>query len=95
MRRAARTDGNQTAIVKALRDAGASVHSGAAIGKGFPDIVVGYAGRTLLFEIKDPTKPKADRQLTPDQVDWHKLWRGHVAVVESVNEALDELHRQM
>lgn len=41
MRRAARTDANQTAIVEALRKCGASVQSLAAVGKGVPDLLVG------------------------------------------------------
>lgn len=91
MRRAVRADGNQTTIVKALRDAGAVVCVTSNFGRGFPDLCVGIAGRTLLFEIKDPTKPKADRQLTADQVEWHRNWRGHVAVIDSVESALKEI----
>jgi len=95
MRRAARTDGNQTVIVDALRGFGASVHVGSAIGRGFPDIICGYRGRTFLFEIKDPSKPKGDRQLTPDQVKFRNSWNGHYAVIERVEQAINELlHRQ-
>lgn len=92
MRKAARTDGNQAAIVKALRDAGASVQILAAVGQGCPDLLVGYMwrGRAMndLLEVKDPTKPKADQCLTPDQVKWHSAWNGQVAVVYTVEDAL-------
>ena len=91
MRRAARTDGNQKRIVDGLRAFGASVSVISNSGQGIPDLCVGYGGQTFLFELKDPTKPKADRQLTPDQVKWHKAWKGHVAVVETLEDALEEL----
>lgn len=86
--RAARTDGNQTQIVNGLRAAGISVSITSAIGQGFPDLVCGYLGRNFLLEIKDPTKPKADRQLTPDQVTFRDNWKGQYSKVETLNEAL-------
>ena len=91
MRRAARVDGNQAEIVKALRQIGASVATCHAVGQGFPDICVGYNGDTFLLEIKDPTKPKGDQKLTPLQVEWHQSWRGHVAVVKTVQQALEAI----
>lgn len=42
----------------------------------------------ILLEVKDGTKPPSERQLTPDQVRWHREWRGPVAVVTTVDEAL-------
>lgn len=88
MRRAAKVDANQDQVVSALRAAGASVTSSAAIGKGFPDVVVGFRGVTYLLEIKDGNKPPSARELTPDQAQWHIEWRGHAVVVTSVDEAL-------
>lgn len=89
MRRAAKTDANQTAIVQALRDAGCSVQSLAAIGKGCPDLLVcGPDGVLHLIEVKDGDKPPSARKLTPDQVSWHATWTGRVHVVTSVWEAL-------
>jgi hypothetical protein len=41
MRRAAKIDANQPQIVEALRKAGATVHSLAAVGNGIPDLLVG------------------------------------------------------
>jgi len=93
MRRAPRTDGNQPQIVQDLRKIGASVAIGSAIGKGFPDLVVGYRGKTFLLEVKDPSKPKSDRQLTPDQVKFRDGWNGHYAVVETSEQAIDSLQR--
>jgi hypothetical protein len=58
------------------------------LGKGFPDIIVGYRGVNLLVEIKDGSKPPSKRQLTSDELVWHDDWRGQVAVVESIDQAL-------
>jgi hypothetical protein len=78
-----RVDNCQVQVVKALRDLGATVQHLHAVGKGCPDIVVGFKGKNLLLEIKDGDK----KVLTPDQVNWHKLWKGQVNVVTSVDEA--------
>lgn len=86
--RAARIDSNQNDIVAALRAIGCSVAITSAVGKGFPDLVVSRAGKNYLIEIKDPSKPKADRQLTPAQVKFHGEWRGQIAVAETIDEAI-------
>lgn len=89
MRRAAKIDANQAAIVSALRAAGATVQSLAAVGKGCPDLLVGHQGTTYLMECKDGRKPPSGRLLTPDQIDWHAGWRGGACVVvNSPDEAL-------
>jgi Holliday junction resolvase len=89
MRRAAKIDANQPEIVEALRRAGATVQSMAAIGSGCPDILVGFGLRTVLLEIKDGSKPPSGRELTKDQIKWHMEWRGGACmVVNSVDEAL-------
>ena len=88
MRRAARVDDNQGQIVDALRRVGCSVWSLAGVGKGFPDLAVGFRGRNLFLEVKDGSKPPCKRKLTPDEEAFHASWRGHVAVVESVEDAL-------
>lgn len=89
MRRAARIDANQAEIVKALRQAGATVQSLATAGDGVPDLLVGFRRQTVLMEVKDGSKPPSARDLTDDQVDWHINWRGGaLVVVTSVDEAL-------
>jgi len=88
MRRAARTDANHEAIVRALRKVGATAISLAAIGKGCPDVLAGFRGRNLLLEIKDGAKPPSERKLTSDQVAFHESWAGQVVVVTSVEEAV-------
>ena len=87
-RRACAVDANQTAIVKALRAAGATVAVTSAVGKGFPDIIAGYQGVNYLMEIKDGSKPPSARPLTADQITLHAKWRGLIFVVLSIDEAL-------
>lgn len=88
MRLRSKVDNNQAAVVKALRDVGATVEHLHAVGKGCPDILVGYRGHNYLLEIKDGAKAPSARRLTNDQVDWHLTWRGTVYVVNSIEQAL-------
>lgn len=89
MRRAAKIDANQTQVVEALRAAGATVQSLAAVGQGVPDLLVGFQSKTLLMEVKDGRKPPSQRQLTEDQLKWHGAWRGGpVAIVDGPDAAL-------
>ena len=88
MRRAAKIDSNQIQVVSALRAAGASVQSLAAIGKGVPDLLVSIRGVNLLMEIKDGSKPKSAQKLTEDQLKWHGAWQGPVCIVDSPEAAL-------
>jgi len=89
MRRAAKVDGNQAAIVSALRQVGATVTPCHGVGEGFPDLCVGWSGETFLLEVKDPSQPISGQALTPPQVKWHNGWRGHARVVRTVKEALE------
>lgn len=90
MRRAAKRDENEAAIVEALEAVGATVErlSGASI----PDLLVGYRGVTTLMEVKQPAGAKggtSHRDLLPGQAAWHAAWRGSpVAVVRTPAEAL-------
>lgn len=91
MRRAARVDSNQPAIVDALRRIGATVQPLHTIGRGCPDLLVGYQGRNLLLEVKDGSKPPSKRALTADEHMWHIGWRGTVVVVETVGDAISAI----
>jgi Holliday junction resolvase len=84
----ARIDTNHKEIVKALREAGATVVSLAAMKHGCPDILVGYGNVTMLMEIKKDEKAK----FTPDQLDFIAKWKGGpVCRVDSVESALRAL----
>lgn len=90
MRRfAARADSNQPDIVKALREIGAAVVPTHTAGQGFPDLVVAYGGRTLLLEVKDPTKPLRDQRLTPAQKIFHEAWTGEIHIVFTPEQAIE------
>lgn len=89
MRRAAKVDDNQAEIVAALRKIGASVQPLHAVGQGCPDLLVGWRGMTSLLEVKDGKKPPSARKLTEDQEKWHANWRGQVAVVETIEQAIE------
>jgi hypothetical protein len=89
MMRAAKIDANQEQVVTALRAAGATVQSLAGVGKGVPDLLVGYKGQTLLMEVKDGFKPLSKRSLNEDQLRWHGNWKGGaLAVVDGPDAAL-------
>jgi hypothetical protein len=68
MRRAARVDANQEAIVSALRAANAYVWI-----IGLPvDLLVGYKGHTFLVELKSGPR----KRLTKLQADFFENWSG-------------------
>ena len=81
MRRAARVDENQAAIVSALRAAGAYVFI-----IGLPvDLLVGYKGHTYLVEIKRDAKARK----TNLQEDFFYRWTGGTLCrIDSVEAAL-------
>lgn len=89
--RAAKIDANQPKIVNMLRLVGCTVQHLHGVGKGCPDLLVGYHGQNLLFEVKDGQKPPSARKLTPAEAEWHETWRGQVVTVSSVREALEAI----
>lgn len=88
MRYAQASDSNQADIVRMLRNMGFSVTDTHNAGKGFPDLAVGIHGHSFNVEIKDGSKIPSKRALTADQLEWHRDWRGHVAILESVDDAV-------
>ena len=88
MRRAAKVDDNQKAIVDAVRKMGCTVQPLHSVGQGCPDLLVGINGGNFLWEIKDGSKQPSAQRLTEDQVKWHSEWRGSVDVIRSVDEAI-------
>ena len=81
--RYARDDENQSKIVQALRDVGASVADTSCFGEGFTDLVVGYRGVNYLIEVKT-----LRGQLNAKQHIFHDLWRGQKAIARTTDEAL-------
>jgi len=90
---AKRIDSNQNSIVKSLRDHGATVRV-VSQGDGLPDLLIGYKGETALLEVKDGDKFPSQRKLTTAEQKFFDEWRGGILViVNSVEEALDVLHK--
>jgi hypothetical protein len=83
---ARRTDGNQQVIINALRSIGCTVQDLSQLGRGVPDILVGYRMRNYLFEIKN-SQSRASR-LTHCEEEWIRRWRGCVAVITTVEDAI-------
>jgi len=69
---AKRVDLNHTEIVNKFRELGASVFDLSAVGRGCPDIMVGYNGQTVLVEIKSGEKKK----YTEAQLKFIGEWKG-------------------
>jgi len=80
-----RVDANQPAIVRALRDIGASVQHLHMVGHGCPDILVGYRGVNYLMEIKSDEKAS----FTDDEIKWRQEWFGNMFVVTSPEQAIE------
>lgn len=76
MRKKARVDANQKEIVQELRKRGISVLHTHQLGKGAPDIIVGYMNSNYLIELKDGNKSKSQQRLTKDELDFSLKWRG-------------------
>lgn len=88
-RTAARRDGNEQEIIRALRAAGYSVQQ--LSGKGVPDLLVGVGGVNVLLEVKDGFSAR----MTAAEEFWHTSWRGQAAVVYDARSALAEVARML
>jgi hypothetical protein len=91
-RQAARVDENQSEIVKQLRQLGFTVQT------GMDDILVGARGKTYWFEIKDPDKAvkksggfKAGA-IKDSQIKLAAEWKGHYAIVHSLEQILEQIN---
>lgn len=82
-RRLHRSDANQSAIVAFARSVGATVDF---IGEPV-DLLVGWKGQNLLWEVK----PSAKAKLRPSQDAFFKTWRGAVERINSVEDAARSL----
>lgn len=71
-----RTDANHAEVIGWFLELGCTVQDTSQVGLGFPDIVLGTVGRTVLVEIKT-----ADGELLPSQRTFNAKWRGAQPVV--------------
>ena len=82
-RKAAKRDGNESAIVAILVGMGASVTRLSA--KGVPDLLVGFRNQTYLAEAKSKRGT-----LTDEQKYFLETWRGgEVVILRSVDDAIE------
>jgi hypothetical protein len=77
-----RTDLNQQDIIDALRQLGCSVRDLSQIGKGLPDILVGYRGKNYL-------------KLTSAEEEFIRGWRGQVAVITNFEDAVSVITEEV
>lgn len=84
-----KTDLNHKELIDKIRKIpNISVFSTHTIGKGFPDIVVGYKGLNYLIEIKDGSKYKSQKKLTESELKFHNSWKGQVSIAENIDDVL-------
>jgi hypothetical protein len=88
MRKKARVDANQKEIVQQLRKLDVSVLHTHQLGKGAPDLILGYRNENFLIELKDGTKTKSQQKLTPDELEFQSKWMGNYAVCNSFEQIL-------
>lgn len=81
-RYAKQRDENEPGIVEALEKAGCDVLRANDV-----DLIVGLARRNYLLEVKRP-KRATESRLRPIQKRLRDNWRGHYAIVTTVDEAL-------
>lgn len=81
MRRAAKVDANQAAVIAALKKVGVSVEF---IGKPV-DLLICCRGETSVLEVKNPD---GKDQLTKDQVEFIARWPGKVHIARTPQEAV-------
>lgn len=89
MRLRAKKDSNHNAIADAFTRLGWSWWDTHQLGNGFVDGVAGRPGINVLVEIKDGSKPPSKRKLTPDEIDFHKTWRGPILIIHSIDEIIN------
>lgn len=75
--------------MKTFRSLGCSVQHLHTVGKGCPDILIGYRGLNLLVEIKDGSLSPSAKKLTLDEQGWHDNWLGQVCIVDSIFNAIN------
>ena len=92
MRRNCRVDDNQVKIVAGLRKVGCTVLIISQLKNCF-DILVGFRGINIAFEIKDGDKPLSQRKLTEGEQKFFDTWQGQVTVVESLEEAIRKVYK--
>ena len=93
MRRAAKIDANQPAVVEALRRIGAAVTPLHTVGNGVADLLVSYRQAWMVMEVKDGALPPSKRTHTELERAWIAQQRAPVFIVTNPIEAIDVARR--
>lgn len=86
--RGKRVDANQVQIVEQLRRLHISVQYLHTIGKGCPDLLLGFRNKNFLIELKDSLKTPSKKKLTDDEQEFFNTWNGQVNKCETLDEIL-------
>ena len=94
-------DKAQNEVVAVAEAMGATVEDLRAVGKGCADLLIGYRGVDLLWEVKSGSKTRhptrferAHGGLNEAQDAWHRRWRGRmVEIIHNGEEARESLLR--
>ena len=79
-----KVDNNQLEIVKTFRSMGATVLNLSGVGKGCPDLLIGYKNISVLVEVKSKTG-----KFTEPQLKFMEQWKGGaVNRIDSVDGAI-------
>jgi Holliday junction resolvase len=79
-----RVDNNQLEIIKAFQNMGATVLNLSTVGKGCPDLLIGYKNISVLVEVKSKTG-----KFTEPQLKFMEQWQGGaVNRIDSVDGAI-------
>lgn len=80
-----RVDENQKQLVHTFIALGATVLNLSTVGRGCPDLLIGYRGKSVLVEIKRDAKAS----YTEPQIKFMQEWRGGaVSRIDSVDAAI-------
>lgn len=88
MRLAARKDANHDQIVKAFRSMCCGWIDTYQFGAPLLDGLLEVNGVTVMVEIKDGSKRPSARKLTEGEEKTFATWRGRMAVISSIDEAI-------
>ena len=89
----AQPDKNQRAIIERL--AKEIPEATVLVVNGDFDLLIGYRGVNLMYEVKNPEskKSKTEHRLKPKQIWLRDHWRGQYRIVSSYEEILNDLGR--
>ena len=89
----AQPDKNQKAIIERL--AKEAPQATVLVVNGDFDLLIGYLGVNLMYEVKNPEskKSKTEHRLKPKQIWLRDNWEGHYRIVSSAEEILEDLRK--